>query len=88
MERWYQRADSEYSKQETERFETHAARTRGERLKRESLAVTAVGGTNIADLSDYARPCCAGLSQNPETWQTQTMIAEQISEETDARLIW
>ena len=87
MERRYRESTSEYSKQEIERFmaQTPCPDCKGKRLKRESLAVT-VGDMNIADLSDLPVKSARDFLHNMKLGKTQTMIAEQILKEIDARL--
>ncbi len=87
MERRYRESTSDYSKQEIERFmtQTPCPDCKGKRLKRESLAVT-VGDINIADLSDLPVRIARDFLKNLKLGKTQTMIAEQILKEIDARL--
>ena len=87
MERRYRESTSEYSKQEIERFmaQTPCPDCKGKRLKRESLAVT-VGDMNIADLSDLPVKSTRDFLREMKLGKTQTMIAEQILKEIDARL--
>jgi excinuclease ABC subunit A len=87
MERRYRESTSDYSKQEIERFmtQTPCPDCKGKRLKRESLAVT-VGDINIADLSDLPVRGTRDFLRKMELGKTQTMIAEQILKEIDARL--
>ena len=87
MERRYRESTSDYSKQEIERFmtQTPCPDCKGKRLKRESLAVT-VGDINIADLSDLPVRDTRDFLHNMHLGKTQTMIAEQILKEIDARL--
>ena len=87
MERRYRESTSDYSKQEIERFmaQTPCPDCKGKRLKRESLAVT-VGDINIADLSDLPVRDTRDFLLNMHLGKTQTMIAEQILKEIDARL--
>jgi len=87
MERRYRESTSDYSKQEIERFmtQTPCPDCKGKRLKRESLAVT-VGDCNIADLSDLPVRGARDFLRELELGKTQTMIAEQILKEIDARL--
>ncbi len=87
MERRYRESTSDYSKQEIERFmtQTPCPDCKGKRLKRESLAVT-VGDINIADLSDLPVRGARDFLRNLQLGKTQTMIAEQILKEIDARL--
>ena len=87
MERRYRESTSEYSKQEIERFmaQTPCPDCKGKRLKRESLAVT-VGDMNIADLSDLPVKSARDFLHDMKLGKTQTMIAEQILKEIDARL--
>ncbi len=87
MERRYRESTSDYSKQEIERFmtQTPCPVCKGKRLKRESLAVT-VGDINIADLSDLPVRGTRDFLHNMHLGKTQTMIAEQILKEIDARL--
>jgi excinuclease ABC subunit A len=87
MERRYRESTSDYSKQDIERFmtQTPCPDCKGKRLKRESLAVT-VGDINIADLSDMPVRVARDFLRNLKLGKTQTMIAEQILKEIDARL--
>ena len=87
MERRYRESTSDYSKQEIERFmtQTPCPDCKGKRLKRESLAVT-VGDINIADLSDLPVRSARDFLRELKLGKTQTMIAEQILKEIDARL--
>ncbi|MEN6636531.1 MAG: excinuclease ABC subunit UvrA [Clostridiaceae bacterium] len=87
MERRYRESTSDYSKQEIERFmtQTPCPDCKGKRLKRESLAVT-VGDINIADLSNLPVRSAREFLDNMHLGKTQTMIAEQILKEIDARL--
>lgn len=87
MERRYRESTSDYSKQDIERFmtQTPCPDCKGKRLKRESLAVT-VGDINIADLSDMPVRAARDFLRNLKLGKTQTMIAEQILKEIDARL--
>ncbi len=87
LERRYRESQSEWSKSEIEAYmtETPCPDCHGQRLKRESLAVT-VGGKNLAELSELsikdARAFLSGLTLSP----THKMIAEQVLHEIDARL--
>ncbi|PKM39397.1 MAG: excinuclease ABC subunit UvrA [Firmicutes bacterium HGW-Firmicutes-9] len=87
MERRYRESTSDYSKQDIERFmtQTPCPDCKGKRLKRESLAVT-VGDINIADLSDMPVRVARDFLRDLKLGKTQTMIAEQILKEIDARL--
>ena len=87
MERRYRESTSDYSKQEIERFmtQTPCPDCKGKRLKRESLGVT-VGDINIADLSDLPVRGTRDFLRKLKLGKTQTMIAEQILKEIDARL--
>ncbi len=87
MERRYRESTSDYSKQEIERYmaQTPCPDCHGKRLKRESLAVT-VGDINVADLSEMPVRDTREFLRNLKLGKTQTMIAEQILKEIDARL--
>ncbi len=87
LERRYQESQSEYSRQEIESYmaQIPCPDCRGKRLKPESLAVT-VGGKNISELSDMPIQEVRNFFRTLELSKTQTMIAEQILKELDARL--
>jgi len=87
LERRYRETTSDAMKQDIEQYMSTVAcpTCNGERLKKESLAVT-VGGISIAELSKMpitdARAFITGLILTPN----ETIIAERIVKEIDARL--
>lgn len=87
LERRYRESQSDYMKQEIEQYMSNipCPDCHGKRLKPASLAVT-VGGKNIAELSDMPVRTVRTFLREMELTKTQTMIAEQIRKEIEARL--
>ncbi|MDO4564416.1 MAG: excinuclease ABC subunit UvrA [Clostridia bacterium] len=87
LERRYRETSSEWSKREIESYMSHSPcpDCHGERLKKESLAVT-VGGLNLAELSKLPIWQTRDFLRNMELSPTQAHIAAQIRRELDARL--
>ncbi|MDR7439685.1 MAG: excinuclease ABC subunit UvrA [Armatimonadota bacterium] len=87
LERRYRETDSEFVKEEIERYmnTTPCPECRGTRLRRESLAVR-VGGRNIAEVTAMTvRQCLEFFDRLPLT-EREALIAGQILKEVRARL--
>ncbi len=87
LERRYRETDSEYVKEEIERYmsTTPCPECKGTRLRRESLAVR-VGGKNIAEVTAMTvRQCLEFFDRLPLT-EREALIAAQILKEVRARL--
>ena len=87
IERRYRETASETMKQEYESFMriTPCKECGGQRLKRESLAVT-VGDKNIFELTDLSIQDLYGFMQNLELSSQHRLIGERILKEVRARL--
>lgn len=87
LERRYHETQSEYMKHEIEEYmaQTPCRVCGGKRLKPESLAVT-VGGKSIAELSDMTVGEARKFISSIKLSKSQSIIAEQITKEINARL--
>jgi len=87
MERRYRDTNSEFSKAEIEDCMTEmpCPDCHGERLKKESLAVT-VGGKNISELCRLSVTECADFINGLELTKREKMISGQIIKEIKSRL--
>lgn len=87
LERRYHETQSEYMKHEIEEYmaQTPCRVCGGKRLKPESLAVT-VGGKSIAELSDMTVGEARKFISSIKLSKSQSIIAEQIIKEINARL--
>ncbi len=87
LERRYNQTDSEYVKQEIEEYmiEIPCPECSGDRLKKESLAVT-VGGINIAELCKKSVSGCLGFLNSLALTEREEMIAGRIIKEIRERL--
>ncbi len=87
MERRYRDTNSEFSKAEIEDCMTEmpCPDCHGERLKKESLAVT-VGGKNISELCRLSVSDCAEFINGLELTKREKMISGQIIKEIKSRL--
>lgn len=87
MERRYRDTNSEFSKNEIEdcMTETPCPDCHGQRLKKESLAVT-VGGKNISELCNLSVNDCAEFINGLELSKRDKMISGQIVKEIKSRL--
>ncbi len=87
MERRYRDTNSEFSKAEIEDCMTEmpCPDCHGERLKKESLAVT-VGGKNISELCRLSVTDCAEFINGLELTKREKMISGQIIKEIKSRL--
>ncbi len=87
MERRYRDTNSEFSKGEIEECmsESHCPDCHGQRLKKESLAVT-VGGKNISELSELSVIDCMEFISALELTEREQMISGQIIKEINSRL--
>ena len=87
MERRYRDTNSEYSKDEIEQCMTESPcpDCHGQRLKKESLAVT-VGGKNISELSELSVIDCMEFINGLELTEREQMISGQIIKEINSRL--
>ncbi len=87
MERRYRDTNSEFSKAEIEDCMTEmpCPDCHGERLKKESLAVT-VGGKNISELCRLSVTDCADFINGLELTKREKMISGQIVKEIKSRL--
>ena len=87
MERKYRETGSEIMKQEYEQFMriTPCKTCHGQRLKKESLAVT-VGGKNIAEVTEYAIDKLLIFFDELALTNQQMLIGHQILKEIKARL--
>ncbi len=87
MERRYRETNSEFSKNEIEECMTESPcpDCHGQRLKKESLAVT-VGGKNISEISDLSVIDCIEFINSLELTEREHMISGQIIKEINSRL--
>ncbi|MDE6968089.1 MAG: excinuclease ABC subunit UvrA, partial [Clostridia bacterium] len=87
LERRYNETNSDYVKQEIEKYMTQEPcdLCHGKRLKKEALSVT-VGGLNIADLCDLPIVKTKEFFANLTLTNTEMQIAKQILTEINARL--
>ncbi len=87
VERRYRETGGETSKQEYESFMqiTPCTECHGQRLKKESLAVT-VGGKNIAEITDMPINALKEFMEQMKLTKTQQMIGEQVLKEIRARV--
>ncbi|MBQ5319432.1 MAG: excinuclease ABC subunit UvrA [Oscillospiraceae bacterium] len=87
MERRYRETNSEFSKNEIEECMTESPcpDCHGQRLKKESLAVT-VGGKNISEISDLSVIDCIDFINSLELTEREQMISGQIIKEINSRL--
>ncbi len=87
MERRYRDTNSEFSKEEIEQCMTESLcpECHGQRLKKESLAVT-VGGKNISELCNFSVSDCLKFIQSLELTEREKMISGQIVKEINSRL--
>ena len=87
MERRYRETNSEFSKNEIEECMTESPcpDCHGQRLKKESLAVT-VGGKNISEISDLSVIDCIEFINGLELTEREQMISGQIIKEINSRL--
>ena len=87
MERRYRETNSEFSKNEIEECMTESLcpNCHGQRLKKESLAVT-VGGKNISEISDLSVIDCIDFINGLELTEREQMISGQIIKEINSRL--
>ncbi|MBR5192761.1 MAG: excinuclease ABC subunit UvrA [Clostridia bacterium] len=87
LERRYRETSSDYTKSEIERYMTvsHCQTCKGQRLKKEALAVT-INGKNIAELTDTSVIDLYGFMENLVLDQTKSIIAKPILKEIKARL--
>ncbi len=87
MERRYRETNSEFSKDEIEQCmsESPCPDCHGQRLKKESLAVT-VGGKNISELSELSVIDCMEFIDKLELTEREQMISGQIIKEINSRL--
>ncbi|MBQ8175776.1 MAG: excinuclease ABC subunit UvrA [Oscillospiraceae bacterium] len=87
MERRYRETNSEFSKDEIEQCmsESPCPDCHGQRLKKESLAVT-VGGKNISELSELSVIDCIEFINGLELTEREQMISGQIIKEINSRL--
>ena len=87
MERRYRETNSEFSKNEIEECMTESLcpDCHGQRLKKESLAVT-VGGKNISEISDLSVIDCIEFINSLELTEREQMISGQIIKEINSRL--
>ena len=87
MERRYRETNSEFSKNEIEECMTESPcpDCHGQRLKKESLAVT-VGGKNISELSELSVIDCIEFINSLELTEREQMISGQIIKEINSRL--
>ena len=87
VERRYRETSAESSKQEYESFMqiTPCTECRGQRLKKESLAVT-VGGKNIHEITDMPIDSLKAFMDQMELTKTQQLIGEQVLKEIRARI--
>ncbi len=87
MERRYRETNSEFSKDEIEQCMTESPcpDCHGQRLKKESLAVT-VGGKNISELSELSVIDCIEFINGLELTEREQMISGQIIKEINSRL--
>ena len=87
MERRYRETNSEFSKNEIEECMTESLcpDCHGQRLKKESLAVT-VGGKNISEISDLSVIDCIEFINGLELTEREQMISGQIIKEINSRL--
>ena len=87
MERRYRETNSEFSKNEIEECMTESPcpDCHGQRLKKESLAVT-VGGKNISEISDLSVIDCIEFINSLELTEREQMISGQIIKEINSRL--
>ncbi len=87
MERRYRETNSEFSKNEIEECMTESPcpDCHGQRLKKESLAVT-VGGKNISEISDLSVIDCIEFINDLELTEREQMISGQIIKEINSRL--
>ncbi|MCA1720511.1 MAG: excinuclease ABC subunit UvrA [Actinobacteria bacterium] len=87
LERRHSEAESETSRERYEGYmrEVPCPACKGSRLKPEVLAVT-LGGLSIADVAAMSIAECAGFLRNLELDQRQTIIAERVVKEVNARL--
>ncbi len=87
MERRYRETNSEFSKDEIEQCMTESPchDCHGQRLKKESLAVT-VGGKNISELSELSVIDCMEFIDKLELTEREQMISGQIIKEINSRL--
>lgn len=87
LERRYREASSDYVKSEIEKYMTitPCKTCRGDRLKKEALAVT-VGGINIARLCEKSIVNIRDFLRSLTLSDTKKIIAERLLKEIDARL--
>ncbi|MDL2235355.1 excinuclease ABC subunit UvrA, partial [Christensenellaceae bacterium OttesenSCG-928-L17] len=87
LERRYHESQSDYSKQEIEKYMATipCPECKGKRLKPESLAVT-VGGKNIAEVSDAPVGDVRAFLESIDFSPAQKIISAQILKELNARL--
>jgi len=87
LERRYAQTDSDYVKQEIEEYmiEIPCPECHGERLKKESLAVT-VGGISIADYCRKSVNACLSFVETLQLTDREKMIADRILKEIRERL--
>ena len=87
LERRYREASSDYVKYEIEKYMTitPCKTCRGDRLKKEALAVT-VGGINIARLCEKSIVNVREFLRSLNLSDTKKIIAERLLKEIDARL--
>lgn len=87
LSRRYKETSSEYMRGEYESLMTnnHCSSCNGNRLKRESLAVT-IGGKNIAQITDEAIIDIKTFMDNLDLNTRQRLIGEQILKEIHARI--
>ena len=87
VERRYRETGAESSKQEYESFMqiTPCTECHGQRLKKESLAVT-VGGKNIHEITDMPINSLKEFMDKMQLTKTQQLIGEQVLKEIRARI--
>ena len=87
LERRYKETSSDYTKMEIERYMTVSPcnTCKGKRLKKEALAVK-IGGKNIAELTDMSIVELKAFIGKLELKSTETLIAQPIIKEINARL--
>ncbi|MCS7173367.1 MAG: excinuclease ABC subunit UvrA [Armatimonadetes bacterium] len=87
LERRYRETDSEYVKEEIERYmsTTPCPECKGTRLRRESLAVR-VGGKNIAEVTAMTVRQCLEFFDHLALTDREALIAAQVLKEVRARL--
>ena len=87
LQRRYDETDSEWSKWDIEGLmrEIPCNECKGKRLRRESLSVT-VGGKNIDEVCNLSVNKAKGFFEKLELDKQQTMIAEEILKEINARI--